>query len=450
MPFDASNPLILLALAAGGIFAVLTAVAYPKLWFFLLIASYPMVMATNVVSLEASEIMASPAKFAGFIALAATTFDALRRRKRPVMNWWLTILTAIMTGAYILSAALNYSPMSHWLLRMVSTIIFFVLADYWGQTPKDLENIKRSMVWAVFVASSFSLVWNEVINPVDNSSPFYPRYGGSFVNPNGAAEYLLVSFAMSLGLFLDYFNKGLTRKWVTYALLSLGLVGFLYSTGSRGGFLGFAVFLLSVVGLAWRDLRGRFALPLLAVGGAVLLASMAPQVFQERIRQDLLKDSRKAKSIDTLDQRLQQIEVSIEVFKNSPLVGAGPGNVRAAMGRRLAMSFSVHNRYFEALAASGLSGTVPYVLLTLLCLVWLYKANRRPAPGLGVISAVDFSMMLGLVVSSMSQTTVFEKSVSLVMAVAGVHHSIQRNAQSSQIPNSSQTSSAPQTSSASR
>lgn len=424
----------LLALAAGGVFVLLTAVAYPKLWFFLLIASYPLIMATNVVSLEASEVMASPAKFAGFIALGATTLDALRRRKRPVMNWWLTILTALMTGAYILSAALNYSPMSHWLLRMVSTIMFFVLADYWGQTPKDLENIKRSMVWAVFISSSVSLLWNQFGTPSDTTDPFSGRYGGSFINPNGAAEYLLVSFAMSLSLFLDYFNRRLTGKWITYALLSLGLLAFLYSTGSRGGFLGFAAFLICVVVLAWRDLRGRFALPMLAVGGAVLLASTAPQVFQERIAQDLLKDSRRAKNIDTLDQRLQQIEVSIEVFKNNPLVGAGPGNVRAAMGRRLAMSFSVHNRYFEALAASGLSGTVPYVLLTLLCLVWLYKANRRPAPGMGLISAVDLSMMLGLVVSSMSQTTVFEKSVSLVMAVAGVHHTIQRNAQSATPP----------------
>lgn len=432
MPLDATNPLVLLALAVGAVFVVLTAVAYPKLWFFLLIASYPMVMATNVVSLEASEIMASPAKFAGFVALGATLFHALRQRRSPTMNWWLTVLTSVMTAAYILSAALNYSPMSHWLLRMVSTVVFFILADYWGQTPRDLENIKRFMVWSVFIASLVSLVWNEVINPVDSSSPFYPRYGGSFINPNGAAEYLLVSFAMSLSLFLDYFNRGHTGKWIVYAFLSLGLVGFLYSTGSRGGFLGFAVFLVCVVALAWRDLRGRFALPLLAVGGAVLLASMAPQVFQERIREDLFKESRRGKSIDTLDQRLQQIEVSIEVFKNSPLIGAGPGNVRAAMGRRLAMSFSVHNRYFEALAASGLSGAVPYILMTLLCLVWLYKANRRPAPGMGLTSAIDLAMMVGLIVSSMSQTTVFEKSVSLVMALAGVHHTIQRNARAVQ------------------
>ncbi len=428
MPLDFANPLLLLSLAVGAVFVLLTVVSYPKLWFFLLIASYPLVMATSVVSLEAAEIMASPAKFAGFIAMGGTVFDALRRSKRPRMNWWLTLLTAMMTGAYVVSAALNYSPMSHWLLRMVSTILFFILADYWGQTPQDLRNMKKALVWSVLVSSLFSLVYSTFVSPVSDGGQFASRYGGSFINPNGAAEYLLVSFAMCLSLVLDYFNQKRTFQWIVYAVVAFSLLAFLYSTGSRGGFLGFAAFLVCVFAVAWRDLRGRFALPILAVVGSIVVGTMAPQVFQDRIRQDLLREGRRAKSIDTVEQRLQQIEVSIEVFKNNPIIGAGPGNVRAAMGRRLAMSFSVHNRYFEALAASGLTGFIPYMLMTLLAFWWLYKANKHPAPGMGLVSAVDLSLMVGLVISSMSQTTVFEKSVSLVMAIAGAHQTIRLNA----------------------
>lgn len=423
---DFSNPIVLLGLAAGALFALMTVVAYPRFWFFALIASYPLIMAARVGAEGESTIMASPAKFAGFIALSGVAVDFLRRRRLPRMSWWLTILAIVMTGGYILSAAATFSSFEHWLLRMFSTIVFFVLIDYWGQTPDDLRMIKKALVWAVALSSIWAFIDGAYISPQVHTGPY--RYGGTFINPNGAAEYLLIAFGMCLSLLLEYFNKKDSLRIWTYGAISLLLVAFLFSTGSRGGFFGFAAFLGVVLALAWRDLRGRLLVPLVALLGVVALGAAAPQVFQERITQDLLKSTPKAaRSIDTLEQRLNQIRVSTEIFLEHPITGAGPGNVRTAIGRKLEMHFSVHNRFFEAVASAGLLGVVPYLALLLLAFWWVFQAYRRPVSSMGLVAGIDIGLLAGLVVSSMSQTTVFEKSVSLVLGIAGVHRNIWMN-----------------------
>ncbi len=165
---------------------------------------------------------------------------------------------------------------------------------------------------------------------VDPTSPSAkePRVYSYLGNPNLLAAYLLPAIALSIMAFFVW------RRWGP-KLLAVTMVAVnatcLYYTGSRGGWIGFAVMLFILLLLLahwWSVYLPRFwrtlALPLVlgTIAAVVLLAFVLVEPFRDRASSIFA-----GRGDSSNNYRINVWASVIEMIKARPILGIGPGNV---------------------------------------------------------------------------------------------------------------------------
>jgi putative inorganic carbon (hco3(-)) transporter len=152
-------------------------------------------------------------------------------------------------------------------------------------------------------------------------------------NPNLLAGFLIPCMAASLGLILVYLRR---KVWLFSIVLLGALLLSLYAlvlTGSRGGFLAIAVMLTclfaSLGHLIWREeaLRSiRWMKPAWLIILVMIVLSMgAGVVTSEKIRARVASIFAMRED-SSISYRLNVYNSAIQMAKDNPIVGIGPGN----------------------------------------------------------------------------------------------------------------------------
>jgi putative inorganic carbon (hco3(-)) transporter len=179
--------------------------------------------------------------------------------------------------------------------------------------------------------------------------------GGNYSDPNDLALAFVISFPMCLALLL------LTRSWLLKATWMSALVVLTYAiflTGSRGGFLSFLV--TGAVCLWAFAIRGRRPYLLaLAVLSAVIGGSSSGGILIGRLRGTFDVKQNMAAANESAQARQQLFWRSVEVTKEHPLFGVGPGNFEQISG-----SWHVaHNSYTQISSEGGIPALILYLLV---------------------------------------------------------------------------------------
>ena len=215
--------------------------------------------------------------------------------------------------------------------------------------------------------------------------------GASDQNPTTAAQMLMTSAAMALGLLFSGEKRG--------RLLLLGAVGIgavaLALMSARSAILGFA----GGAGIVMLSLRHHRAFPLM-VAGAIVVGAVglwfAPPTLWERFAAigDFGKDQ-------TLFRRVSYLRIGADLIMHSPVWGVGPGNFPLHylgddyrwMPGREPFPRELHNTYLDTMTEYGVVGFAIFAALVSHALLSLWRA----ATGGGELGRVAFAVSIGLV-----------------------------------------------------
>ncbi len=215
--------------------------------------------------------------------------------------------------------------------------------------------------------------------------------GGSDQNPTTAAQMLMTSAALALGLLFAG-----ERRWrpLLIGAVALGMTA-LALMSARSAILGFA----AGAAIVLLSLRRHRAFPLIlfgaVIGGAIGLA-FAPATLSDRFAAvgDFGKDP-------TLFRRVSYLRIGADLVWNSPIWGVGPGNFplyyikdayRYLPGREL-YPRELHNTYLDTAAEYGLVGFVIFAAL----LLHAIRAARRGLSGSPALAQASFAVIVALI-----------------------------------------------------
>jgi O-antigen ligase len=196
-------------------------------------------------------------------------------------------------------------------------------------------------------------------------------FGGGYSDPNDLALAIVMSLPLCLALLF------LSKKWLMKVFWSISLLVMTYAvlrTGSRGGFL--ALTAVAAVCLWEFAIRGRrpYLLGLTILAGLILW-QFAGGMVMGRFKGTLNADEDTAAAYGSAQARQQLFRRSVEVTKEHPLFGVGPGNFDQVSG----LWHTTHNSFTLMSAEGGLPALVLYFLV-LFCGFKNLRAIKRLAP----------------------------------------------------------------------
>ncbi|MBB5710987.1 O-antigen ligase family protein [Sphingomonas xinjiangensis] len=215
--------------------------------------------------------------------------------------------------------------------------------------------------------------------------------GGSDENPSTAAQMLLISVALALGLLF----AGERR----FRLPLLGFVAIgaaaLVLGGARSAVLGLGAALALIV---WR-FRHRPFFPLLIVGGIVALIAAIP--FLPPTLLDRFAAIGNFAQDQTLFRRITYLRIGADLIEHSPIWGVGPGNfplyyVTDAyrwMPGREPFPRELHNTYLDAATEYGLVGFLIFAALLAYALLSATRATSALDP---MLAACGYALSIAL------------------------------------------------------
>lgn len=215
--------------------------------------------------------------------------------------------------------------------------------------------------------------------------------GGSDQNPTTAAQMLMTSAALALGLLFAG-----ERRWrpVLVGAVAIGAAA-LALMSARSAILGFG----AGAGIVLLSLRRHRAFPLILFGAAIVGAvglAFAPATLWDRFAAvgDFGKDQ-------TLFRRITYLRIGADLVQNSPIWGVGPGNFplyylkdayRYLPGREM-FPRELHNTYLDTATEYGLVGFAIFAAL----LVHTIRAARRGLSGSPALAQASLAVIVALV-----------------------------------------------------
>jgi O-antigen ligase len=219
------------------------------------------------------------------------------------------------------------------------------------------------------------------------------RAYGTFGEPNPFAGYLEMTTLLLVAFVLGNATAGRRRAAfqslgrvtpIAVIVASLAGTGALLATQSRGGYLGFAVGLGTIVWLTGGNVRW-----LGTVGGGIclavaLLSPLGGSVI-ERFRAVSFTTSNTQVTTDNFaeQERAAHWRAAVSMAESSPILGVGAGNFderyreATTVWRFRIPRGHAHNAYLQALAQAGVVGAASYLFL-LGAVAWnIRKALRR-------------------------------------------------------------------------
>ena len=197
--------------------------------------------------------------------------------------------------------------------------------------------------------------------------------GGSDENPTTAAQMLLVSMTLALGLLFAG-----ARRWRALLVATVAIGGVaLVLMSARSALIGLA----AAVALIVLSFRRRRFFPLLVIGGVAALIAAVP--FLPPTLVDRFTAIGNFAQDPTLFRRITYLRIGADLIGQSPLWGVGPGNfplyyvtdAYRYMPGREPFPRELHNTYLDTATEYGLIGFALFAALLAHALV----AARRAA-----------------------------------------------------------------------
>jgi O-antigen ligase len=221
-----------------------------------------------------------------------------------------------------------------------------------------------------------------------------------FENPNDLAAYCVLMLSLAYG-FLSLERKGPLRL---ATIAGLAVVPFLIvMTQSRGGFLGFGVFVLAIIGTHRK--RGKAILAAGMIG--VLVLAVAPDNVLNRVRGLEGVSSSNLKEADKEGSAFQRYEiwkVARTIIADHPIAGVGLGAYPAAHYRysqrpqfdRTALGMrDTHSTYLNLAAETGFVGLAIYLLSYALTMLHVNRLRKRAKSVLPATSQMLYVYLVG-------------------------------------------------------
>jgi len=213
---------------------------------------------------------------------------------------------------------------------------------------------------------------------------------GFFANAGDFGVAMCVVWPLA-GILLLGESKKLPRLFFLISFLAYS--GAIVVCGSRGAVLGAVI----TAAAAWaRNPRrlGAVLIFLLFIPGIIYVL---PQASKQR-----WQSAANWQEDKTASQRLSLWMAGLRMFRDHPLLGVGPGNFPSSYSGKYAgpgedpSGWVPHSIYIEALSELGLAGTIPVLLLILLCFRLNSGTRKRFLPSDRKQRGFEFSLALGL------------------------------------------------------
>jgi O-antigen ligase len=317
-----------------------------------------------------------------FLAATLLQPSACYQRRPPAVLWlfaylYMFWLTAAWAGGDALATDLNGAGYWSQVLKLFLLLLEVVLVFWAAYNLMGAPRVGRIVLTLLAIACSVRALL-PILGIARTSHVIWG--GGSRVtalgqNANNSAMVLGTGFIALIGLQYGLDRPFFKRRWLAWPLLGL-LVVSMVDTGSRGGLVGLGVglmaFALGGAHRAWLRVRNA-AVAVLAIG-ALVFVSYRSDVVRRRFT-DTLEHGE-------LAGREQIYPALFRMFEEHPVTGWGPVNNKYELGLRLDERVrrrrDAHNLVLEVLTASGLLGTVPFVMALGLCGWGAWRARRGP------------------------------------------------------------------------
>ncbi len=329
------------------------------------------------------------AKIAGILVLLALIFSLRQIQQRLPRE---SLFVALLVGQLFLSSAL--SPVwrgGAFQLTLNFAKVFMVILVV-GAAVTTIGRL-RTLIFAqaLSVAAIAAVaIWKGrlVLGRLEGI------LGGNYADPNDLALSIIISLPLCLALLF------LSKRWLSKILWSISLLVMAYAvllTGSRGGFL--ALVVVAAVCLWEFAIRGRrpYLLGLAILAGLILWQSVGGIVVG-RFKGTLNESDDTSASYGSAQARQLLFWRSVEVTKEHPLFGVGPGNFDQVSGQW----HTTHNSLTLMSSEGGLPALVLYVLILFSGFKNL-RAIKRLAPRLTksrLLAGALFASLAGYAVGS--------------------------------------------------
>jgi O-antigen ligase len=337
------------------------------------------------------------AKVAGLLALLALIFSL--RQMRPFLPREVIYLI-LLVGQLFLAAVM--SPVwrggaVYTTLDFAKVLLVVIVIAVAVNTVKRLRRLIFVQAASVAIIAAVA-VWKGRLNV----GRLQGALGGNYSNPNDLALAIVISLPLCLALLL--LSRSRFRKAV-WALAILVMLYTVFLTGSRGGFI--ALVVTAAVFLWEFAVRGRrrYLLVLAGLAGAILWLS-SNGMLADRLNGTFNSQEDVASAYGSAQARQDLFWRSIEVTKEHPLFGVGPGNFEELSG-----SWHVtHNAYTEMSSEGGMPALILYVSI-----LWFGFKNVRTTKRFGwgqkelvVLAGGLQASLAGYVVGSVFASTAYQ------------------------------------------
>ncbi|HEY5551316.1 MAG TPA: O-antigen ligase family protein [Opitutaceae bacterium] len=320
----------------------------------------------------------------------------------PVLAAVALLLVASVVSAF----AGPYSGFSTEMLALgVGPLLLFLAV---GRATADADGdadlaIARAVGGGLAVLCALSLVWwftVDVFAPwlhVDTGGPGILRFLATRnERPLGHANYTagVAVFALGWSGGLACLAAGRARKvWIAATAVSLAT---LFSSGSRGGWIGLTV-LAATAAWLWMVRRGANRRRIFVGVSLVALATITLAIAHPRTRV-VIELFQETGALNTGDvQRLSMAQAAVRMAADRPLLGHGPGATplaypahRAALTGGVETALQLHNTPLQILADTGFIGLAGALLLAGLVVLRLRGESREPRLTVAGCAAVAF------------------------------------------------------------
>jgi O-antigen ligase len=284
-------------------------------------------------------------------------------KRQPVFR-----VTPETTGLLAFGAAVLFTvPFSIWpggsfglfTDSYMKLLVVFVLMMNTLTTPKRIDQITWLIVLCCgFIAARSVFDYARGVNLVEGNRLAGP-VGGIFGNPNDLAMNMVTFLPAAAVIALS--KRYPLPKRTLAALASALMLATVVFTKSRGGFLGLAVVVLTLVFLGRKVRRGFGTIAVVAV---VCAMPFMPSSFWERMAS--IVDDRKDKQefTGTREARWTVMKEGLRAFADRPLTGVGAGQFQNynPPGRKEAWR-ETHNAPIQVAAETGIFGLAAFLFL---------------------------------------------------------------------------------------
>lgn len=326
------------------------------------------------------------------------------------------------------------SPIGAWLFYIFLPATVYALVRIARPTANDIKVVISITigvgVYLAIIGFCETRGWYALVFPryiVDIKVwEFLGRARGPLMNPS--ANGIVLTIALSFAVIRGYY--GSRTEVVAYAILSLVILLGVYSTLTRGVWIG-AV--LAVVAMLWKS-TPRWA-KVLGVVSVMLFGSMAAMGLKEQLlnmkRDKNLSAEDSAKSVAL---RPLLAIVAYEMFKDSPVTGHGFAVYRKAslpyhqtpsydLPLEQAIGYYQHNIFLSALVDTGLIGLTLFALILaqLTRSAWRLGNHDRIDPLYRMVGLGTIGSLVGYFLGGMFQDVVVMPMIQMyLMFFAGL------------------------------